>query len=185
MDFKHTYKCEAIGNKWKHFLIMFPNYRNMPETKRKICVWVSTDMYYKVVEAGYDSPTVAVMKGFELLLEEAECRQYTSNLEQTVSQITADNSNLKNEVKRLTLALQDAPDPTELAQLKARYEELDKHNKTLKAELEKAERDKEDLKNTYNKLQDTYNNYMAQMQTLIKQKAIEAPGTKKPWWRFW
>ena len=29
------------------------------------------------------------------------------------------------------------------------------------------------------------NNYMLQMQTLINQKAIEAPGAKKPWWRFW
>jgi hypothetical protein len=23
------------------------------------------------------------------------------------------------------------------------------------------------------------------IQTLISQKAIEAPGAKKPWWRFW
>ena len=29
------------------------------------------------------------------------------------------------------------------------------------------------------------NNYMLQMQTLINQKAIEAPGAKKQWWRFW
>ncbi len=34
-------------------------------------------------------------------------------------------------------------------------------------------------------VQNLYNNYMLQMQTLINQKAIEAPGTKKPWWRFW
>jgi FtsZ-binding cell division protein ZapB len=176
---------QQLETKWKRFLVMFPNYRNMPETKRKICVWVSTDMYNRVVKAGYDSPTVAVIKGFELLLGEAECRQYAGNLEQAAAQITADNSTLKNEVQRLTLALQDTPDPVELAQVKVRYEELEKHNETLKAELEKAERDKEDLKNTYNKLQDTYNNYMAQMQTLIKQKAIEVPGTKKPWWRFW
>ena len=26
---------------------------------------------------------------------------------------------------------------------------------------------------------------MMQVQTLINQKAIEAPGAKKPWWRFW
>jgi len=173
------------GNKWKHSFNMFPNYRNMPETKRKICVWVSTDMYDNVVKAGYDSPTIAVIKGFELLIGEAEYRQNVGNLEQAAAQITADNTNLKNEVQRLTLVLQNTPDPIELAQLRAKYEELEKHNETLKADLEKAERDKEDLKTTYNKLQDTYNNYMAQMQTLIKQKSIEAPGAKKPWWQFW
>jgi len=25
---------------------------------------------------------------------------------------------------------------------------------------------------------------MLQMQTIINQKAVEAPGTKLPWWRF-
>jgi hypothetical protein len=34
-------------------------------------------------------------------------------------------------------------------------------------------------------VQNLYNNYMLQMQTLINQKAIEPPGAKKPWWRFW
>jgi hypothetical protein len=62
--------------------------------------------------------------------------------------------------------------------LQAKYDEIKEHNDTLKAELNKAERDKEDLKVTYA-------NYFTQVQTLINQKAIEAPGAKKPWWRFW
>jgi uncharacterized protein len=56
--------------------------------------------------------------------------------------------------------------------------ELQNHNETLKKELEKAGQDKEAVQNLYN-------NYMLQMQTLINQKAIEAPGAKKPWWRLW
>jgi hypothetical protein len=48
---------------------------------------------------------------------------------------------------------------------------LKDYNDSLKKELE-------DLKSMHN-------NYMLQMQTLINQKAIEAPGAKKPWWRFW
>jgi hypothetical protein len=48
---------------------------------------------------------------------------------------------------------------------------LKDYNESLKKELE-------DLKSMHN-------NYMLQMQTLINQKAIEAPGAKKPWWRFW
>ena len=48
----------------------------------------------------------------------------------------------------------------------------------LKKYLDKAEQDKENLKNTYN-------NYFLQVQMLISQKAIEAPGEKKKWWEFW
>ena len=68
---------------------------------------------------------------------------------------------------------------TEPSCLQARSEELEKHNETLKAELEKASQDKEDLKQMHN-------NYFLQVQTLINQKAIEAPGEKKkPFWKFW
>ncbi len=66
----------------------------------------------------------------------------------------------------------------ELAHLRTKSEELQAHNETLKRELEKTSQDKEDIKKTFD-------NYMVQVQTLINQKAIEAPGAKKPWWRFW
>lgn len=160
-----------LGNKWKHFLSMFPNCRNMPETKRKICVWVSTDMYDNVVNAGYDSPTVAVIKGFELLLGEEERRENAGEIEQVAAQLKASNSNLKMEMEKLNTALKNAPDTDELIELKVRTEELKAHNETLKKELEIN--------------QETHRNYMLQMQTLINQKAIEAPGANKPWWRFW
>ena len=55
---------------------------------------------------------------------------------------------------------------------------LERHTQTLKAELEKASQDKEDLKQMHN-------NYFLQVQTLINQKAIEAPGEKKKWYKFW
>lgn len=157
----------------------------MPETKRKICVWVSTDMYNNVVNAGYDSPTIAVTRGLELLIKEAEGRKDAGNFAQITAQITAENDNLKNEIKRLTTTLNAAPDPVELVQLRTRteekdkqIEEKDKHIETLKAEREKAEHDKEDLKQMHN-------SYFLQVQTLINQKAINAPGSKKPWYKFW
>jgi hypothetical protein len=62
--------------------------------------------------------------------------------------------------------------------LRVRSEELEKHNETLKKELDKASQDKEDLK-------ETHKNYMIQVQTLINQKSIEAPGAKKKWYQFW
>jgi transcriptional accessory protein Tex/SPT6 len=79
----------------------------------------------------------------------------------------------------------DAPDKIEYARLQTRLEEKDKwiielqnHNETLKKELEKSSQDKEAVQNLYN-------NYMLQMQTLINQKAIEAQGAKKSWWKLW
>ena len=86
-------------------------------------------------------------------------------------QIQAEIDTLKTEIERLNTSLQEAPDPTEFVEIRARSRELERHNETLKKEVEN--------------LQNLYNNYMLQMQTLINQKVIEAPGAKKPWWRFW
>ena len=150
----------------------------MSDTKRKICVWVSNDMNDNVVNAGYDSPTVAVIKGFELLIGEAEHRQNTGNLEQVAAQITAENKDLKTEIQKLNISLQEAPEPKEFIELRVRSEELEKHNSTLNEELSKSGQREEDLKQMHN-------NYFLQVQTLINQKAIEAPGSKKKWWKFW
>jgi len=62
-------------------------------------------------------------------------------------------------------------DSEKTAVLQAKVEELQAHKETLKKEHE-------DFKAMHN-------NYMLQVQTLIQQKAIEAPGAKKPWWKFW
>ena len=82
------------------------------------------------------------------------------------------------EIERLKAELSKASDPIELTQLRTMTEEKDKqieekdrHIGTLQKELEIS--------------QETHRNYMMQMQTLINQKAIEAPGAKRQWWRFW
>ena len=75
------------------------------------------------------------------------------------------------DIERLKVELSKASDPIELAHLRTRSEELERHNETLKKELEIS--------------QETHRNYMMQMQTLITQKQIEVSGAKKPWWRFW
>ena len=43
----------------------------------------------------------------------------------------------------------------------------------------------ESLKKELEISQETHRNYMLQVQTLINQKAIETPGAKKPFWKFW
>ena len=172
-----------------------------PEEKHKINVWILESLWKQVEVLGYDSPTKATIAAFEALVSQntlgsnqealgssQKALGSIQEVEEYKQDITRYKENIKvldAEIARLNEIFSNAPNPADLAQVRARYEELEKHNGTLIRELDKAERDKEDLKITYNKLQDTYNNYMAQMQTLIKQKAVEAPGAKKPWWRFW
>ena len=122
----------------------------MPEEKKRINAVIDMDLYVKITEAGYGI-SEAVTKGFEKLLEVTEVN-------------TQSTAQLPNDGLIMGLQIQ--------------IKELQDHNATLKNELEKAERDKEDLKVTYA-------NYFAQVQTLINQKAIEAPGAKKPWYKFW
>lgn len=150
----------------------------MSDAKQKVSVWVEKDHLSRAKDVGYTSPTTAINKGLELLMEsivEDEQRTNSGRTEDNVGRVedgTADNGGRW-------------VDDTENAVLRARLDELENHNdtlkihnETLKAELEKAaQREASDKR--------THDNYMAQMQTLIQQKAIEAPGAKKPWWRLW
>jgi len=129
---------------------------------KKISAWIPQEMYDKLVYVGYNSPTEAIMKGLDLLLKESDGVQIKAGGEQEGTP-------------------SDTREPLEYSaetrELRARVEELQDHNETLKKELDKAGQDKEDLK-------ETHKNYMIQIQTLINQKAIEAPGAKK-WYQFW
>jgi chromosome segregation ATPase len=137
----------------------------------------------KVTEGKYKDKTACVTVALENELcnthQEALCNTEASHDRVTETQKSEVVLQGKHaEIEKLKAELSKASDPTELAQLRARFEELEKHNETLKKELDKAERDKEDLK-------ENHKNYFLQVQTLINQKAIEAPGAKKPWYRFW
>jgi len=129
----------------------------MPDDKSKVSVRIPGSMIDAVRQMGYTSTTDAIIKGLELLINGATCETVQDN-----SQTMQDN----NEV------LQDNK------VMKHENELLKEYNDTLKKELEKAGQDKEDLKKTFD-------NYMIQVQTLINQKAIEASGAKKAWWRIW
>jgi chromosome segregation ATPase len=156
------------------------------------------DSLVAAVEAEkYKDKTACITKALEKLLynTQEETQDNKSVLQEKDSEIQKLNNVLQenyaeireirnvlqskdSEIQRLQTVIQGAPEPSELAQLHARYEEIEKHNFTLKTELEKAGQREEDLKKVHN-------NYMLQMQTLINQKAIEAPGAKKPWWKLW
>lgn len=120
------------------------------QNQKKIQCWIPLETWDKIEALGYSTTAAAATAAFNKLLEDP----------------------VNNPVNNPKVS-QDIPI------LKARLEEKDKLIETLNVDIEKAERDKEDLKNTYN-------NYFLQVQTLINQKAIEAPGEKKkPFWKFW
>lgn len=147
------------------------------EEKRKIQAWIPVSLWIKIDQMGFTSQTEAVTEAFKKLLED----QKISNNDQNESNT---DQNRSIEINELSGLLDEKE--KRLHELQARLEEKDnittelrEHNQTLKGELEEAKRDKEDLKTTYN-------NYFLQVQTLINQKAIEAPGEKKkPFWKFW
>lgn len=148
----------------------------MPEEKKraghKLSAWVSDKLYTDLQDMGYFgrqiSQTETITKALELLLTESQ--------EGDKREIMGDPGGPMGD---------PAGDPGRLGELEVKIGDLqeiinekDKHIETLKDELSKAGQREEDLKKVHN-------NYMLQVQSLINQKAIEPPGSKKPWWRFW
>ena len=173
-----------------------------PEEKHKINVWIPESLWNQIEKLGYDSPTKATIAAYEAfaqkesagneeeiknLQEALKCTQEEARENQevirkykeiTVPKLEKQIEEAQWNIKDLEENLRTAPNPIEFAQLHTKSEELEKHNQTLKEELEKTHQDKEIIQNHYD-------NYMRQMQTLINQKTIEAPGKKKRWWKFW
>jgi len=159
------------------------------EEKKKIQAWIPVSIWIQIESFGFKSQNEAVNKAFEKLIEiqdnnqvESKNNQIESNminelrarLEKKDTQI----EKAQRQIKNMEESLRKAPDLAEFSRMQAKSEELEKHNETLKGELAKAGQDKDDIKKTFD-------NYMIQVQTLINQKAIEATGAKKPWYKFW
>ncbi len=145
----------------------------MPEDKKrsgvKVCGWLSDEVFSKLNKLGYKSPTVIVRHGAELIIgqpigEHGELIQGT---------IEHNKENSKEHIENIREQAEN------IGELRAHVREQKEHIETLKLELERAAHDKEDLKAVYI-------NYFNQVQGLINQKAIEAPGEKKnKWWKRW
>jgi TolA-binding protein len=144
----------------------------MNEEKRRVNAYITNELYTRVIQSGYGI-TDAIIRGLECLMSHQGEIKMDGN-----EDILELQEALIRELQDRIKDMQEAMDPMELGQLRIKSEELEKHNETLKKELESASQREQDLKSMHN-------NYMMQMQTLINQKAIEVPGIRKPWWRFW
>jgi len=147
----------------------------MPEEKKrsgvKVCGWLSDEVFSKLVEKGYKSHTIIVRHGAELIIGQllGEHGELGGNITEGTEENNKERIENTGELRELRVQVREQREHVETLKI---------HNETLKAELEKAGQDKDDIKKTFD-------NYMVQVQTLINQKAIEAPGNKKTWWRFW
>jgi predicted RNase H-like nuclease (RuvC/YqgF family) len=195
----------------------------MSDTKQKVSVYVEKEHLARAKDAGYTSPTAAINKGLELLMDmitEDVQRTHSGRIGDVTGDTTSDVTeedvgHMADNIGHITDVIADNggrnEEVIENAVLKARIEEYEKHFETLKTELDRANKDKEDLKdqlksNDENQLlritdlkeeisvlsneltnrNDTIKNLTTITESQIKgYKLIEAPGAKKPWWKFW
>jgi predicted RNase H-like nuclease (RuvC/YqgF family) len=160
------------------------------KTQKKIQCWIPLDTWDKVVSLGYNSPTVAVTKAFEKLLEDHREDPLTNTLvppkNPLVSpeipgrslEIEGYKENIKalnSEIERLKNVIMNAPDPLELARLQER-------NEGLNLVISEKEKRIEDLTREVGRL-DMFAHYFKN----VEAKQIEAPATteNKKWWEFW
>lgn len=148
----------------------------MPEEKKRINAVIDIDLYVKITEAGYGI-SEAVTKGFEKLLEVPENTQSTA-------QMTNDGlvTGLQAQVETLEEKLSEAPDPVELAEVRAHFEGLQRLTEEKDKRINDLTREVEGLQKQVETL-----NVFAHYFKSVEVKQIEAPAAEKvkPWWKFW
>ena len=141
------------------FLNCQTNENIMPPEKIQVSARISKELHDKCIQL-FDNMTNAITTGLEMT-----CNANENNCK------TSENKCNTNENTCKTDENNSKTNENSNNELKALLQEKDERIREL-------QKDKETIQNLYN-------NYMLQMQTLIKQRSIEAPGAKKPWWRFW
>jgi chromosome segregation ATPase len=143
--------------------------------RKRININIPMNLYQQIAQSKY-TLTEAITEGLILLL-------------------SGSSKNNENEINHDILNLQES-----------RINDLQTHNETLIRELEDLKRKEPENENVLQlhearikDLQDQIRTNQDQLkekdeqlkaqaihiQTLLNQKSIEAPGAKKPWWRFW
>ena len=139
----------------------------MVDSKITACAKVPKELYDFSIQK-YTKISVAIIAGLELLRDKDNIQNGIQSQKSIQSSIPNQSDGIRDE------GVQSESGSI----LKAENERLQEINEILLVNIEELKKDKDTIQNLYN-------NYMLQMQTLINQKAIEAPGAKKSWWRFW
>jgi predicted RNase H-like nuclease (RuvC/YqgF family) len=149
-------------------------YTVMAEEKVTACAKVPKDLYTFGTEK-YTRISVAIIEGLKLLKERESILNQGNSIPNQGNSIPNQGNSIPNQGNSIR---NGEAQLEENSILKSENEKLQAINEILQANIEELKKDKDTIQNTYN-------NYMLQMQTLINQKSIEAPGSKKPWWRIW
>lgn len=175
-------------------------YHNMPtmEDKVKINARIPKSLY-DWIGVEYGNVSQAVNDGLELLRKSDSDKcdtqvhkssqsvvQELTNSPQIVSQVVPqidENDIYRSSSQELTNSPQvvsqnDAQQQARIDDLKSQIQDLKEQLKTKDQQLEKKDNQIENLTNTMQ-------SQAINIHDIINQKAIEAPGSKKPWWRFW
>jgi|SRR5271157_1871354 len=139
----------------------------MADSKITACAKVPKELYDFGIQK-YTKISVAIIAGLELLRDKDSIQNGVQNQNSILNSIPNQSDSIRDEKAQ--------SDKNNI--LKDENERLQEINELLLVNIEELKKDKDTIQNLYN-------NYMMQMQTLINQKSIEAPGAKKPWWRFW
>jgi hypothetical protein len=139
----------------------------MADSKITACAKVPKELYDFSIQK-YTKISIAIIAGLELLRDKDSIQNNVQNQNSILNSIPNRSDSIRDEQAQ----------SKGNSILKDENERLQEINEILLANIEELKKDKDTIQNLYN-------NYMMQMQTLINQKAIEAPGSKRPWWRFW
>jgi hypothetical protein len=153
------------------------------KSQKKIQAWIPLEMWDKIVSLGYNSPTIAVTKAFEKLLEDSLEDPYgipnvspKGPLESLdIPTYKARIEEAQRQIKNLEERLKGAPDREELIKLQVT-------NEGLKSLLEEREKRIEEINSHYENIK-SFANYFKSSEP--KQIEVPAAEKKKPWYKIW
>lgn len=156
----------------------------MSDIKQKVSVYVEKEHLSRAKQAGYASPTAAINKGLELLMDmitEDERRAYSGLTEDKVGCTAGVIGHIEDVTADKVGSVEDA---IENAALKVRVEEKDKQLSDKNTEIEFL-KGQITIKDQQIEKRDADIKNLVAINTTQTYKAIEASGAKKPWWKIW
>lgn len=148
---------------------MYSDCTHMREGQKRINIYLPEDLYSRVLNSEYNL-TEAIIKGLTDLLETPG-----EDFERNTDTNTQGDSNPLN--SELLKSLQNHIASLE-SQLKVKDKQFDEQLKAKDKQIENRD-------NEIANLTETIQKQVVNIYNLSNQKAIEAPGEKKKWWKFW
>lgn len=165
----------------------------MADEKKKVSALIPVKLLAALEDKGYTNQTETIIKGLEHLLtedkekikediekireDEKKIREYRLEAEvhrTRIEELEKHNQTLKADISRLQNVIMEAPDPIELAEVRAHFEGLQKLLDEKDKRVGDLTREIEGLKETNNTL-----NVFAHYFKSVDFKKIEAPAVEK------